>query len=129
MTSATESTSLSRAGDPYPPYPYSWYAVAFAHELRPGTVLTRRFLDGEIVLFRTASGELSAVEPFCPSWWPIQVDRSTPNPIAIAVDEREVDRYHRGDIGGDHGTNLDPQLADGNEGRITDTCETSPPIS
>ncbi len=66
MTSATESTSLSRVGDPYPPYPYSWYAVAFAHELRRGTVLTRRFLDGEIVLFRTASGELSATVPFCP---------------------------------------------------------------
>ena len=30
MTSTTEVTNLSRAGDAFPPYPYSWYAVAFA---------------------------------------------------------------------------------------------------
>lgn len=66
MTSTTEVTNLSRAGDAFPPYPYSWYAVAFAHELGPGTVLTRRFLDGEIIVFQTASGQLSAAEPYCP---------------------------------------------------------------
>ncbi len=63
---AVAPNSTQRYGDPLPPYPYSWYAVAFAHELKPGKVLTRRFLDDEIVLFRTASGALSAVEPYCP---------------------------------------------------------------
>ncbi|BBY53176.1 Rieske (2Fe-2S) protein [Mycobacterium koreense] len=60
------SHNVINRGDPYPPYPYSWYAVGFAKELKPGRILTRRFLDDEIVIFQTESGVLAAVEPYCP---------------------------------------------------------------
>ncbi|WP_280399598.1 Rieske 2Fe-2S domain-containing protein [Nocardia carnea] len=49
-----------------PAYPYGWFAVAFSRELRPGSVTTRPFMDREIVLFRTASGDVQAIEAYCP---------------------------------------------------------------
>lgn len=66
----TSSTIIGIAGgerrDTPPPYPYGWFAVAFSRELVPGRVLTRRFMDREIVLFRTQSGTARAIEAFCP---------------------------------------------------------------
>lgn len=52
--------------DAPPPYPFGWYAVAFGWELRPGSVLTREFVDREIVVYRTKSGTVCAVEAYCP---------------------------------------------------------------
>jgi nitrite reductase/ring-hydroxylating ferredoxin subunit/putative sterol carrier protein len=48
------------------PYPTGWYAVAFSSDLAPGDVKTVRYFDQEIVLFRTATGEAVAVDPYCP---------------------------------------------------------------
>jgi nitrite reductase/ring-hydroxylating ferredoxin subunit len=48
------------------PIPQSWYAVAFADELAPGALLTRRLAGGEIVVFRTRSGKVAVSDPFCP---------------------------------------------------------------
>ncbi len=48
------------------PYPEGWYAVGFSNELATGQVLTRKFMDKEIILFRTASGKACATEPYCP---------------------------------------------------------------
>ncbi|WP_141717296.1 Rieske 2Fe-2S domain-containing protein, partial [Nocardia altamirensis] len=52
--------------DAPPPYPYGWFAVAFSGELRPGRLVTRTFMDREIVLFRTAAGTARAAEAYCP---------------------------------------------------------------
>jgi cholesterol 7-desaturase len=49
-----------------PPYPAGWYAVALASELPPGAVLSRPFLGGELVVYRTGSGAVRAVDPYCP---------------------------------------------------------------
>jgi len=49
-----------------PAYPNGWYAVGFADELPRRGVLVRRFMGGEIVLYRTEGGAACAVEPHCP---------------------------------------------------------------
>lgn len=49
-----------------PPFPQGWFAVGFADELRPGAVLTRALMGGELVLFRTEAGVAAASDPWCP---------------------------------------------------------------
>jgi len=51
---------------PRRPYPDGWFAVAFADELRPGRVLRRRFMGEDLVVYRTRSGVVRVVEPYCP---------------------------------------------------------------
>ncbi|PUZ27662.1 Rieske [2Fe-2S] domain-containing protein [Chitinophaga costaii] len=51
---------------PLKPFPNGWYTVAFSHELKNGEILTRRFAGKDIVLFRTVSGALAIIEPYCP---------------------------------------------------------------
>lgn len=51
---------------PRRPYPDGWFAVAFADELKPGTVLRRRFMGEELVVYRTRGGVVRVVEPYCP---------------------------------------------------------------
>lgn len=48
------------------PIPQSWYAVAFADELAPGTLLTRQLAGGDVIVFRTRSGRVGVSDPFCP---------------------------------------------------------------
>jgi cholesterol 7-desaturase len=48
------------------PYPDGWFAVAFADELQPGRVLRRRFMGEELVVYRTRSGAVRVVDPYCP---------------------------------------------------------------
>jgi nitrite reductase/ring-hydroxylating ferredoxin subunit len=48
------------------PYPDGWFAVAFADELPPGRVLRRRFMGGDLVVYRTRRGVVRVVEPYCP---------------------------------------------------------------
>ncbi|WP_079110264.1 Rieske 2Fe-2S domain-containing protein [Streptomyces roseifaciens] len=48
------------------PYPDGWYAVAFRDELPAGRVLTRHLTGEDVVLYRTRSGLVRAVRPFCP---------------------------------------------------------------
>ncbi|MDX2170454.1 MAG: Rieske 2Fe-2S domain-containing protein [Deltaproteobacteria bacterium] len=48
------------------PYPSGWYVLAFARELPPGGVLTRWLGGRELVLFRTASGRIGAIDAYCP---------------------------------------------------------------
>jgi nitrite reductase/ring-hydroxylating ferredoxin subunit len=49
-----------------PPYPTGWYAVGLASELPPGTVLSCPFMGGDLVVYRTRSGVVRAVPPYCP---------------------------------------------------------------
>jgi nitrite reductase/ring-hydroxylating ferredoxin subunit len=51
---------------PRRPYPDGWFAVAFADELPPGRVQRRRFMGEDLVVYRTRSGVVRVVEPYCP---------------------------------------------------------------
>jgi phenylpropionate dioxygenase-like ring-hydroxylating dioxygenase large terminal subunit/putative sterol carrier protein len=51
---------------PFPSFPRGWFVVAFSHELAAGQVKTVHYFDRDIVLFRTQSGVLSAVDKVCP---------------------------------------------------------------
>ena len=47
-------------------YPDGWFVLCFASELKPKAVKTVPFMGEELVLYRTESGAVRAVEPFCP---------------------------------------------------------------
>jgi len=49
-----------------PAYPNSWFAVALSDELPPGKMLTRQFMGQDLIIFRTQSGAVSVLDPFCP---------------------------------------------------------------
>lgn len=49
-----------------PPFPRGWYAVGFSEEFPPGAVVTRKLAGKEVVLYRTQSGAINAVDPICP---------------------------------------------------------------
>jgi cholesterol 7-desaturase len=49
-----------------PPYPTGWYAFGLASELTPGAVLSRPFMGEDLVVYRTRSGIVRAVAPYCP---------------------------------------------------------------
>ncbi|MEU0133906.1 Rieske 2Fe-2S domain-containing protein [Streptomyces sp. NPDC006296] len=51
---------------PSRPCPDGWFCLAFADEVRPGSVLTRPLAGAEVVVYRTAGGVLRAVRPRCP---------------------------------------------------------------
>lgn len=51
---------------PFSGIPSGWYMVGTSDELRPGTVLTRKYFGTELVLYRTEQGVFRATDPFCP---------------------------------------------------------------
>ncbi len=46
--------------------PFGWYPVAWTAELEPGGLITRRYFEREMVIFRTTSGEAAVLDAFCP---------------------------------------------------------------
>ncbi len=48
-----------------PPYSTGWYAFGLASELSAGVVLSRPFMGEDLVVYRTRSGVVRAVEPYC----------------------------------------------------------------
>lgn len=48
------------------PIPNGWFAVAVGDEIAPGEVSVRHYFDQDLVVFRTASGEVAVFEPYCP---------------------------------------------------------------
>ncbi|ATA56989.1 2Fe-2S ferredoxin [Variovorax boronicumulans] len=58
----------SASGDTRMPLPYTngWFAVCFSHEVRPGALITVPFMGQDLVVYRTASGLLRVIEPYCP---------------------------------------------------------------
>ncbi|MGY2221390.1 Rieske 2Fe-2S domain-containing protein [Pseudomonas gingeri] len=48
------------------PYPDGWFVIATTDELKPGAVITKPFMGRDVVLYRTNSGVLCAVGPYCP---------------------------------------------------------------
>lgn len=51
---------------PLPEWPHGWYAVMLARELLPGKTAVARIAGSEIVLFRSSSGLLGALDAHCP---------------------------------------------------------------
>ncbi|EJL93390.1 hypothetical protein PMI18_05942 [Pseudomonas sp. GM102] len=47
-------------------YPNGWFALCFVSDLKPKAVKTLPFMGKELVLYRTESGAVRAVGPFCP---------------------------------------------------------------
>lgn len=54
------------AARPRRPYPNGWFALALGAEVRPGRVLRTRFMGEDLVAYRTRTGTLRVVEPYCP---------------------------------------------------------------
>jgi nitrite reductase/ring-hydroxylating ferredoxin subunit len=48
------------------PYPVGWYSVGFSEEFPRGAVVTRRLGGKEVLVARTASGAVTAMDPICP---------------------------------------------------------------
>ncbi|WP_460363890.1 Rieske 2Fe-2S domain-containing protein [Actinocorallia lasiicapitis] len=55
-----------RPADSPPAYPYGWFAVCFSREVSPKRVVSRRFMDQDVVVFRTEEGVLRVSEAHCP---------------------------------------------------------------
>jgi 3-ketosteroid 9alpha-monooxygenase subunit A len=51
---------------PYPPYPASWYAVAFSRQLRPGKALPARYFGRDLVVWRGQDGAARVMDAHCP---------------------------------------------------------------
>jgi aminopyrrolnitrin oxygenase len=51
---------------PLPEWPVGWYVVARSHDLKPGKLLRVTLAQQELVVFRTESGALGALEARCP---------------------------------------------------------------
>lgn len=48
------------------PMPYGWFVIGYSDELAKGEVRNIHYFDRDMVLFRTESGELGLVDPYCP---------------------------------------------------------------
>lgn len=48
------------------PYANGWFAICFSHELKQGAVLALPFMGQELVVYRTRSGQVRTVDPYCP---------------------------------------------------------------
>ena len=60
-------TSTSATGRQLPESnPSGWFSVGFSHEFKRGEVQTRKFFDGEVVVYRTEKGLLRVSDPYCP---------------------------------------------------------------
>ena len=46
--------------------PSGWFVVATSAEVARRSVVTRRFMGEDLVVYRTAAGEVRAVDPYCP---------------------------------------------------------------
>ncbi|WP_331250583.1 Rieske 2Fe-2S domain-containing protein, partial [Mycobacterium colombiense] len=46
-------------------FPTGWFIVAFGTDLAPGQVRRAHYFGEELVLFRTASGQVHVMEAYC----------------------------------------------------------------
>ncbi|QCX82932.1 3-ketosteroid-9-alpha-monooxygenase oxygenase subunit (plasmid) [Streptomyces sp. YIM 121038] len=62
-----ERPAFAYESGPVPlPYPQGWFMLAPSAEVPPGSVVTRRFMGEDVVVYRTRSGRLRVVRPYCP---------------------------------------------------------------
>ena len=62
----TQTTGDAGRGYEKLPLPFGWFAVAMSDEIAPGELKTLRYFGQELVVWRGESGELHAVDPYCP---------------------------------------------------------------
>jgi vanillate monooxygenase len=72
----------------------TWYVAARSEEIQHGTPLGRRICDQAMALFRSAAGQVSAVQDFCPH-------RGAPLSLGSVQGETLVCGYHGLAMGGD----------------------------
>jgi nitrite reductase/ring-hydroxylating ferredoxin subunit len=60
------ATTGDEAFPPALPYPNGWFCLGFSRELAAESTVTRRLMDEDVVLARTADGTLKAIRPYCP---------------------------------------------------------------
>ncbi|UQI45807.1 Rieske (2Fe-2S) protein [Streptomyces sp. HU2014] len=48
------------------PMPNGWFAIGMSRDLKPGKVLRARLAGADVVAYRTHSGRLAVVDPYCP---------------------------------------------------------------
>lgn len=51
---------------PFTSYPRGWFAVAWAGDIQPGTVMPERALGRDVVVLRTHSGRVGVLDAYCP---------------------------------------------------------------
>ncbi len=51
---------------PFPGLPSGWYVVAMSQEVRRGWIVSRRYFDRELVLYRGDDGVVRIADAFCP---------------------------------------------------------------
>ncbi len=51
---------------PFSGIPSGWYVVAASDELRPSSVISKHYFGRDLVLFRTASGQVCVADAYCP---------------------------------------------------------------
>jgi phenylpropionate dioxygenase-like ring-hydroxylating dioxygenase large terminal subunit len=62
----TEANGSSTRGYEELPVPFGWFAVAMSDEIAPGELKSLKYFGQEFVVWRGESGELHAVDPYCP---------------------------------------------------------------
>jgi len=50
----------------FPPYPKGWYGLAISSDIPSGKLISRKLMEHELIIFRTKSGVLSALDAYCP---------------------------------------------------------------
>lgn len=66
MVASVTEIFAAGARQPLPDWPQGWYVVARSRDLRAGQISRVTLARQEIVVFRTASGELGALDAHCP---------------------------------------------------------------
>ena len=62
----TEASGTAARGYGSLPIPFGWFAVAMSDEIAAGEVQTKAYFDTGFVLWRGESGQVHAVDPYCP---------------------------------------------------------------
>jgi cholesterol 7-desaturase len=69
VTHKNENACISRSAlDDFRPLPYpsGWFALCLSSTLKPGDLRNVPFMGGELLVYRTSSGQVRAIEPYCP---------------------------------------------------------------
>ena len=48
------------------PYPNGWFALCLSSELKRSELLSMPFMDEELLVYRTQSGQVRVTDPYCP---------------------------------------------------------------
>lgn len=66
MSSSTREVAAPRRAYPFDPYPNSWYAVAWSHEVPRGKSRPVRYFGRDLVVYRGEDGAARVLDAVCP---------------------------------------------------------------